>query len=66
MTTYSIIITLAFILVLLMNQKLIIKNEYQQRIIDRINKDHNDISKENIELRELLETQDKLLEAAYG
>ena len=63
MTTYSIIITLAFILVLLRNQKLIIKNEYQKRIIDHINNDHNDISKENIELRELLETQDKLLEA---
>lgn len=48
---YSGVVTIAFILVLLRNQKLIIKNEYQKRIIDYINKDHNLISKENIELR---------------
>jgi hypothetical protein len=34
-----------------------------KRSISILNKEHNLISKENIELRELLETQDKLLEA---
>lgn len=34
-----------------------------KRSVSILNKEHNSISKENIELRELLETQDKLLEA---
>jgi len=33
----------------------------KQKTIDRLNNEHNAISKENIELRELLEVQDGLL-----
>lgn len=40
-----------------------IKIKELKRSVSILNKEHNSISKENIELRELLETQDKLLEA---
>ena len=55
---FSFVVALMIILI-----EVIEKNDKLRKDVKRLNNLNDDISKENLKLRELLKTQDKLLEA---
>lgn len=60
---YIVILFAALIALMLILVEVIEKKDKYKYDVERLNRLNNDISKENIDLKKLLETQDKLLEA---
>ena len=60
---YIVILFAAVIALMLILVEVIEKKDKYKYDVERLNRLNNDISKENIDLKKLLETQDKLLEA---